>query len=239
MALDQLGSPLTDSYSIVGGQARLFERGAIISGPAGEVVLTFDLPLIGTPGIATGDPGAATPLSLRAVTFRMGSWELEGLHSSINSAFAERLALLPTGQPPNPVPITFGPPQGIVPAGATPPTYGLPTTAMLAERQLYDVAVRGDDGQWTVIAPHAVYFRSSWHDFGIAHVTDTHLARRIDSFRVRLEQLWAIAGRADDVQLERPIPRLHPIRKLPAQYRRARCDPGHRGHHRLPLRRHR
>ena len=145
--------------------------------------------MIGAPGIATGDPSAAAPLSPYAVTFQQGSWELESLHSSITSAFAERLALLPTGQPPNPVPIRFGAPQVLDPADAPPPTYGLPATATLAERQLYDVAVQGDDGQWTVVAPHAIYFRSSWHDFGIAHITDTHLARRIDSFRARLEQL--------------------------------------------------
>jgi Tachylectin len=71
MALDHLGSPLTDSYSIVGGQARLFERGAVINGPTGEVMLTFDFPLIGAPGIATGDPSAATPLSPYAITFQI------------------------------------------------------------------------------------------------------------------------------------------------------------------------
>ena len=96
MALEHLGSPLTDSHGIVGGQARLFERGATISGPAGEVELTFDLPVIGTPGIATGDPNAATPLSPHAVTFRKGSWDLDSLHSSISSAFAD---VLPFSRP--------------------------------------------------------------------------------------------------------------------------------------------
>ena len=37
------------------------------------------------------------------------------------------------------------------------------------------------------VAPHAVYYRSSWHDFGIAHITDLHVARRIDYLRPRLE----------------------------------------------------
>ncbi len=68
----------------------------------------------------------------------------------------------------------------MIPAGAdTPITYGLPSTASLQERLLYDVAVRSDDGQWRAIAPHAIYFRSTWNDFGIAHVTDIHVARRM------------------------------------------------------------
>src|SRR5215210_5827211 len=196
MAIEHLGEPLTGSYSIAGGEARLYERGATINGLGGEVVVTFNLPMIGTPQIAVGIPGAATPLDPRAVTFRTGSWDLETLRRAINSAFSERLALLPTGLPPNPVPIAFGAPEVVIPSGATPPTYGLPSTAPLEERQLYDVAVRGDDGQWRAIAPHAVYFRSSWSDFGIAHITDIHLARRIDYFPGRLEEL----GRSEAAQ---------------------------------------
>ena len=36
------------------------------------------------------------------------------------------------------------------------------------------------------MAPHAVYYRSTWHDFGLAHITDVHVARRIDRFRPTL-----------------------------------------------------
>jgi predicted phosphodiesterase len=39
------------------------------------------------------------------------------------------------------------------------------------------------------VAPHAVYYRRVWHDFGIAHVTDAHVARRIDRFRPTLYNL--------------------------------------------------
>src|SRR5215210_2870135 len=115
MAIEHLGEPLTGSYSIAGGEARLYERGATINGLGGEVVVTFNLPMIGTPQIAVGDPSSATPLD------------------------------------PSAVPIAFGAPEVVIPSGATPPTYGLPSTAPLEERQLYDVAVRGDDGQWRAI----------------------------------------------------------------------------------------
>jgi predicted MPP superfamily phosphohydrolase len=196
MSIEHLGEPLTGSYSIAGGEARLYERGATINGSGGEVVVTFNLPMIGVPQIAVGNPGAATPLDPGAITFWTGSWNLETLCQVIDSAFSERLALLPTGQPPNAVPITFGAPEVVIPAGAIPPTYGLPSTSPLEERQLYDVAVRGDDGQWRAIAPHAIYFRSSWNDFGIAHITDIHLARRIDDFPGRLAEL----GRSEAAQ---------------------------------------
>jgi len=67
----------------------------------------------------------------------------------------------------------------------------------LQHRQLYDVSVRGDDDRWHVIAPHAVYGRESWTDFGIAHITDMHVARRIYSFREILRN----AGRGDAAAL--------------------------------------
>ena len=153
--------------------------------------------MIGVPQIAVGNPDAATPLEPSAVTFQTGSSDVVALRPVIDSAFAGRLALLPTGHPPNPVPITFGAPEVVIPAGAnTRITYGLPSKAALQERQLYDVAVRGDDGQWKAIAPHAIYYRSTWNEFGIAHVTDIHLARRIDYFPGRLEQL----GRSEAAQ---------------------------------------
>jgi predicted MPP superfamily phosphohydrolase len=61
-------------------------------------------------------------------------------------------------------------------------------TGPLRERQLYDVALAADTG-WRTVAPHAMYYRRVWHDFGIAHITDAHVARRIDRFRPTLYNL--------------------------------------------------
>ena len=190
MALEHLGQALTASYAIEGGTARLYERGLTVDGAGGQVVIPFKFPMIGLPQIATGQPQSAVPLVPSAISFQHGSWNLAALGAAIQRALAGRLALLPTGAPPAPVALTFGAPVVVVRGDtSTETTYGLPSNASLQERQLYDVAVRGDDGQWTAIAPHAIYFRSSWHDFGIAHITDIHLARRIDYFPGRLEQL--------------------------------------------------
>jgi hypothetical protein len=59
-------------------------------------------------------------------------------------------------------------------------------TGPLRERRLYDLALAADTEAWRTVAAHAVYFRSVWHDFGLAHITDTHVARRIDRFRPTL-----------------------------------------------------
>ena len=60
----------------------------------------------------------------------------------------------------------------------------------MAERVLYDVSLA--DGP--AVAPHAVYFRREWRTFGLAHVTDTHVARRIDLFRTHLIEAGRPAG---------------------------------------------
>lgn len=137
------------------------------------------------------DPGAA-PLGERAITFEPGAWDVGTVHAAIRSIVADRLALRPTGGSGIPVPIELGAPRELLPN--SPGRFGIPTTASLTHRQLYDVVVRADDGQWKVLAPHAIYYRESWHDFGIAHITDTHLARRIDGFRDRLIQRDRVPG---------------------------------------------
>ena len=197
MAHEQLGEPLVNSFAVAGGEARLYERGATIKGPGGEVVVTFNLPMIGVPQIAVGSPTATKLLDARAFAFQAGAWDVGNLATAINEALSGRLAILPTGQAPSPIPIVFGTAEVVIPAGGSQgATFGLPSTASLQERQLYDFAVRLDDGQWKAIAPHAIYFRSTWNDFGIAHITDIHLARRIDFFPGALEQL----GRSEAVQ---------------------------------------
>ena len=122
----------------------------------------------------------------------------------IQHALAGRLSLVPTRQATGRVPLTIGPAVIVTPekrpgAGGIviPAVYGMSvTTAALRERQLYDVAVLADGGRWHIVAPHAVYHRRTWTDFGIAHITDIHVARRIDRFRELLVQ----AGRPDAAQ---------------------------------------
>lgn len=190
MAIEDLGTPLTSPFAIPEGTARLYEHGVSIDGEGRTVAAVFKLPMVGLPHIAVGKPEKAAALAASAVSFMTGNWKLETLGAAIRSALKGRMALLPTGAAPAPVALTFGAPEVVVEAD-TPEqtTYGLPSLATLRERQLYDVAVRRDDGQWQAVAPNAVYYRSTWHDFGVAHITDIHLGRRIDFLPGTLRQL--------------------------------------------------
>jgi hypothetical protein len=184
MSTENLGQPLTETFAVAGGQARLFERGATLTGAGGEAVVVFELPLVGRPSIVTGDPAAVPVFETHAIRFAQGAWQLAELAALVQAALAGRLGLVPTGQAGPALPFSFGPA-----AVVTGDVHGLPATAAaLQERQLYDVAVLADGDQWRVVAPHAVYHRRSWTDFGIAHVTDLHVARRIDGFRELLVQ---------------------------------------------------
>jgi hypothetical protein len=154
-----------------GGTALFYERGMVIKTAAGESEVSFNFPLIGRPHIAT--PGAA--FELGAISFTNGA-----IGSLVLEALVGRVGLMPSGSFPA-LPLSFGPIQTDNSEGVV--TYVVPASASLQERQLYDVVFRDYQNSWHVVAPNAVYYRSSWHDFGIAHITDVHVARRIDSFR--------------------------------------------------------
>jgi hypothetical protein len=179
MSAEHLGEPLTGSFPIPGGTARLYERGATITGEVGEVVVSFKFPSIGVPQIAVGEAGNAAVFDADAITFEIGGWQMGTALAALRGVFSERLALLPTGRPPAPVPLVLGTPVVVDSVGAgVQARHGVGTSAALQERQLYDLAVRADDGQWRVIAPHALYYRSTWHDFGSDNLSATVAADR-------------------------------------------------------------
>ena len=199
MSIEDLGAPLSDAYPVTGGTARAYERGIAINGAGGDAIINFGFPLVGRPTIATD----VTPFEPDALNFRLGHWEVDQLVPLIHEALGDRLGLIPTrGPAAAPLPISVGRADVVVPerdtgvGGTTiPAVYGLAVGApfLPLERQLYDVAFRDNAGQWRVVAPHAFYRRSAWTDFGIAHITDMHVARRIDRFR----ELLIGAGRPD------------------------------------------
>ena len=178
MAFPDLGEPLTGSYTIPNGTARLFTNGVTIQHSGSEVIAAFRLPTLGRPSIVSLDP--PTPLfEPNAVSFNSAGHDPRVVARMIADALAGRLVLVATGQAGQQIPLTLtdrvsvdGPLHQVevaVPA--------------LAERQLYDVALLTESGQWRTVAPHAVYFRRAWQDFGFVHVTDIHVSKRIDRFR--------------------------------------------------------
>jgi predicted phosphodiesterase len=193
-----LGNGITGTFTVPTAAgpatAQVFEGGISLTAPVGEIVVAFRFPMIGRPVIASGAPTAATVLEAGAITFDIKGWRLEDAVAAIRAVFADRMSLLPTGGSTIPVPFSLGTPQKVVAASAgVQAVYGIDATAPLGERQLYDVGGRRDDGTWHVVAPHAVYYRSAWKDFGIAQITDIHVARRNDVFVTRLEN----AGRQE------------------------------------------
>lgn len=192
MSTDTLGPPLSDSYAIPGGHARIHQRGVTIDGDGPQVVVAFAFPMVGRPAIVTGDPSPNPLFPDEDLRFSRGSWPLDQISSLVHHALVGRLGLAPVGQPAAAMPLTMAEPTVV-----TGEVLGISVRGgVLEERQLYDVVVRADGDRWHVIAPHALYHRAAWSDFGIAHVTDLHVARRIDRFR----GLLAGAGMSDAAQ---------------------------------------
>ena len=183
MATEELGKSLTGTYTIQAGTAHLYERGVVVNGAAGDIAVRFRFPMMGRPHIPLV---ATTALDAGAVTFQPGGYQPETIRQLVRAALAGRIALDPTGGPATPVPLGIGPLEIVDAAARGGPVYGLPLTATLAQRQLYDIVLTGDGGTRHTVAPHAVYHRAAWSDFGLAHITDIHVARRIDSFRPTL-----------------------------------------------------
>jgi hypothetical protein len=135
------------------------------------------LPPIGRPKIPTGP---ADVFADDAITFS-GELAPDVVVASLRQALEIRMGLRAPSAPLEVSYVKLGDPIDI--GGGT---YRVPVAAAVAERTLYDVVIFSPEGAPHVVAPHAVYYRSDWTNFGIAHVTDIHAARRIDFFQDRL-----------------------------------------------------
>lgn len=187
MLIDGPGARVANSFPVPGGTATIHERAVIVSGRRGDVVVELHHPMIGRPSIVT--PTAR----LGSIEYPSGAWPAAELERAVRGAVEGRFGLRPTGRSAPVVPMAFGPARVLSGSGTSLTISAMSCSATLEHRVLYDVVALADDGRWTVIAPHACYARADWDDFGLAHITDMHVARRIDSFRVTLEAL----GRTD------------------------------------------
>ncbi len=57
--------------------------------------------------------------------------------------------------------------------------------------RFYDLALRMPDNETRIMAPHAFYMAREWEKFGFIHVTDIHVAKRIEIFHIKLARLAA------------------------------------------------
>ena len=186
--MSDYGQLLAGPFPVEGGlrQAHFYERAMVLKDRdiASEAVCPYGFPKIGLPHLPKPGSGGAVEALPAQSTVRV--WGPS--RNAAREALTQRLGLVPTGGGAA-IPLTIGEPVEIDKRTGQEPMHGFPATAKLEERKLYDIAVKGDDGQWHVVGPHAVYYRASWSTFGVAHTTDLHISRRIDAFRPKLREL--------------------------------------------------
>ncbi|MCC6649980.1 MAG: metallophosphoesterase [Candidatus Eisenbacteria bacterium] len=184
--LGALGYPATERFESAAGQVQVFERG--ICGDAADVnsVAAFEWigPQLANPHIHSG--ASALELAL----FRPASPSAPGSASAFVASLRTRFLLRPVNAQRDSsrdvrLTLSVGPSETLLATAASP----------IAERTLYDICVEGPGGIVSVVAPHALYAKQEWRSFGIAHVTDTHVSRRIDDIPARLR-----AARRDSSQ---------------------------------------
>ena len=143
-------------------------------GPDSEIIANFTWPGLGRPHFpppAPSDPPTVLPSAVRVPG-------PETDPTAVRRALEGRIALWDNGDPYRIVPALLADPL------ADGDGWVIPLLASVEERRLYDVAIRGAHN-WVTVAPHAIYYRSVWDTFGIAHISDLHVARRIDGFAKR------------------------------------------------------
>src|SRR5262245_23028215 len=106
MTAREIGEPLTGSYSIPGGEARLHAGGLTISGPGLELRAFFELPPIGRPSIVAGDLRSKPVFAIEIAAAGDG-WSVATLPLLINDAIAGRVELVPTAVVGEHVPLTI------------------------------------------------------------------------------------------------------------------------------------
>jgi hypothetical protein len=66
---------------------------------------------------------------------------------------------------------------------------------------LYDLVVSNDNGGYSLMSAHCIFHRINWNNFGLLHVTDIHVARRIDVFKAVFREMQAkYPNHAADIQ---------------------------------------
>jgi len=202
--IGSLAYPLTEPVPVAGGTAVYFERGCLWKGPAtnGEMITsTVHPPLIGKPDLvklAGGelrnfltvnwrglDKSLKDTIVQRRPSLFADIWRERLLVQRVhkNKNFRDRIALLSQE-------VAFEETSNSVNVKLR---LRLPTNGPIRprDRTLYDLALRMPDNGTRIMAPHAFYMARDWEKFGFIHVTDIHVAKRIEKFHRDLARLAA------------------------------------------------
>ena len=198
MPFSQLGQVRSDNIALPGGAARIHEFGFALLDGADREIGGFTFPKIGRPAVCWG-PGGSSNLGNGVLSCWGDS--PAGWAATTRPLLQGLIGLAATGVATSPVvSLQLGDATDlghsivdiVTHPGET--RLGIDATATgLQDGTLYDIVLVSPDGRRHVLAPHAVYYKADWTNFGFVHVTDMHVARRIDSFRGLLRQ----AGRTE------------------------------------------
>lgn len=186
------GYPISDPVDVAGGRAVYFQHGCMWkSSAAGSPILNcrFYPPLLGRPDIAN-------PLEETRFTDIL-VWEVPAaMANSIDSPSLEQvwnaLVLRPVGAPISEsaqAGIPLSPSRSPQPEQGTTGISLAAAAGALRDRTLYNITILLPGGRAYDLAPHAVYMKQSWDNFGIIHATDLHLSRRVEGFPRKLRAL--------------------------------------------------
>lgn len=193
-----IGAPITNNVSLQGGEIVFFRYGCLWTGQRPATVLYGDMnvPLIGQPLLIS--PQVTPPAILRILT-RGQHKTVAGLKKQaeptavdvrvLRNAVQGRLFLKAVGDELKNASLI---PLDIVRESLDGLRISIlqSNLKLLRDRRLYDVVLRLPSGKLYIISHHAVYAtKSAWRDFSFIHVTDIHVARRVDQIHRKLKQL--------------------------------------------------
>lgn len=199
--IGRLQHPITEPVSVAGGQAVYFERGVMWQGSASDgkvITCAIDLPQLGRPRLINPDdqyerrfPRLATWSNLstpvanailardRALFQKL--WENRLVARRVNKPGTQVEQIVLRAEP-----TEVGSQSSLFTNVYV--TLVLPNDAPtpLRDRALYNIGLRLPNGNIFVLAPHSLYIKRSWANFGVIHATDIHVSRRLEAFRGKL-----------------------------------------------------
>jgi 3',5'-cyclic AMP phosphodiesterase CpdA len=191
-----LGAPISSNVRLPDGEIVFFKYGCLWTSQRSARVYYADIrtPLLGNPALISSSRGSRIfnvvtrrhniPGVIRRQPEPNGQ-DMEVLRESLRGRFFLR----PIGERTagsNLIGIDIGP------QNSNGLTFSLSNenARRLRDRILYDILLRLPNGRYTVVSHHAVYVsNSNWKDFSIIHVTDIHVAKRIDQLHNKLRRL--------------------------------------------------
>ncbi|MEP6776440.1 MAG: hypothetical protein ABJA50_12665, partial [Chloroflexota bacterium] len=192
--IGEWGYPVSDALEVADGQVVYFQRGCMWKGSASDGrILDCRLypPLLGRPALANPDeetrlddilvwevPAGVAGDLVSLSTLLKQAWSglvLKPVTATASDAAHANVALKPQRSPRQE--------EGFLSLSLVAEA-GVPS-----DRTLYNITLLLPGGNSYDLAPHAVYMKQSWENFGIIHATDLHLSRRVAEFRRKLQEL--------------------------------------------------